>query len=77
MFDELENKEKIFENIVRERKYDIEYFTKQFLNIKNFREKYDYQECFEKDDVMFLKMFIEWYYMYEDYGFNYNDYYDE
>lgn len=76
LFDELENKEKIFESIVRERKYDIEYFTKQFLNIKNFREKYDYQECFEKDDVMFLKMFIEWYYMYEDYGFNYNDYYD-
>lgn len=49
-------------DVVKKRIINIEYITKQVLNIYKFKEKYDTQECFEKNDIEYLKMFVHWYY---------------
>lgn len=71
----LENSKDIYNTFKIKRffSYDHKEVCKYF---RKFKEKYETQECFDKSDAKLLEMLVDWYYLSDNYGFNYNDYFD-
>lgn len=75
LLNKLENSKDIYNNFRIKRLFF--YKPKEVRKyLRKFREKYDTQDCLAKSNVKLIEMLIDWYYLSDNYGFNYNDYFD-
>lgn len=73
----LKNKEDIKAKIGQKRKFTQTQFLELEKYFKRFKRKYNSQESIgEKNSLQLLNMIIEWYYFFDNFGFDYDDYFD-
>ena len=73
LLNKLENSKDIYNNFRIKRLFF--YKPKEVRKyLRKFKEKYDTQDCLAKSNVKLIEMLIDWYYLSDNYGFNYNDY---
>lgn len=77
LMNSLNNIQEIKSNIQKNQKYNEYQYLEVSKYLKRFKRKYYTQDSIrKKSDLKLLKMIIEWYYFFDNLGFDYDDYFD-
>ena len=77
LINKLNNKEEIRTKICQKRRFSESQLLEIKKYLRKFKRKYYSQDSIvEKSNLELLNMLIEWYYFFDDFGFDYDDYFD-